>query len=241
MAQKLPITPTLLDKFLTCPKMYAATYITKESQYTESPAAKHGKLLHASIETYIITKGATQFPPEVSYGLPYAQWILDMAAQPDIEIKVEASIAMTRNFEPTDWYNKIKAPWMRGKADVLIIDHAKKKSVVVDWKTGKPKDDNTQAHILSLCAARTYGYSDVECLWVNIHPEHENATKGPPKVVHHKLSAVQPYTEFNELFGNIARYEQACDDHTFTPKPNGLCKKYCDVASCPHNPNYRGR
>lgn len=238
MAKILPVTPSLLNKFMLCPKQYEATYITKESQYQETAVTKHGITLHKAIEAYIVTQGMSAFPPEVAYGLPYAQWALSEGRKEQVELRVEEAIAMTHDFKPTGWFGPA---WMRGKVDLAIVDHLNKHVALVDWKTGKPRDETTQAQILSLCAAATYGYQDITCLWVNIHPSSENSTKGLPKVVHHKIKVAQPYTEFNPLFIDIAKYTTACKADNFTPTPNPLCKDYCDVKSCPHNPNYRGK
>ena len=42
-------------------------------------------------------------------------------------------------------------------------------------------------------------------------------------------------TVFSELDGLLTHRETAYNSNTWNPRPNGLCKKWCKVFSCPHN------
>ena len=40
---------------------------------------------------------------------------------------------------------------------------------------------------------------------------------------------------FSELSGLLTAREAAYNNDVWNPRPNGLCKKWCKVQSCPHN------
>ncbi|UIU63900.1 hypothetical protein H6S30_26580 (plasmid) [Escherichia coli] len=127
---------------------------------------------------------------------------------------------------PCSWRgDKGMAPWQRGIADVFFIDHTNKLNIVVDWKTGKLKDDRTQQHILSLCASRKTGYSKTLCMWVFVKEE---------DLITHVLN-LEGLDPIAVHLQNVKAYEEACANNHFPAIRNGLCGKWCDVLSCVHN------
>lgn len=226
MANILPITPTLLNTFLTCPRQYEAKYITKEVVFQQNEAAAYGDRIHKAVEAALKLNAA--LTPEAMYMQPLVNWCRSLAAQPGVEMLVEESLAVTRELLPCGWFgDKARGlpAWQRGKADVFFIDHTNKMNIIVDWKTGKPKDDKTQSHLLSLCATKRTGYSKSSCLWVFCAKDDLYA----------QTIDLIDLTPINEHLANVRAYEQACKDNAFPALRNGLCGKWCDVTSCIHN------
>lgn len=224
MATPLPITPSLLNVFLTCPRQYYAKYITKEVVFQQTDAAAFGILVHESVERTL--KEGAALVPDAEFMQPMIDWCYTMAARPGTTMYVEHKMAITRNFEPTAWGARApKKAWLRGIADVFFKDDVNQMNINVDWKTGKPKHDHTQAHILSLCAKHNTGYSKTLNLWV--HVKHGQLMMESFDLV--DLSPVQG------MLLDVARYEKACAEDQFPAIRNGLCSKWCDVLSCPHN------
>lgn len=224
MAQILPVTPSLLNKFLTCPKQYENTYITKEFPYQQNEAAMLGDRIHKSVEAAL--KHGAALTPEADYMQKFVDWCRQMAAQPGWEMHVEKDLAITKSFEPCTWRGtKQNPPYMRGKADVFFVDHNNQLNIPLDWKTGKVKHDKTQANILATCARYTTGYTKTLCMWVFMN-------YNDVIVTNMDLIDLNPVATTMQ---DIARYERACQENKFPATPNGLCRGWCDVLSCPHN------
>lgn len=224
MATPLPITPSLLNVFLTCPRQYQAKYITKEVVFQQNEAALFGDMVHKSVEKTL--KEGAALIPAAEFMQPMVDWCRMMAAQPGMTMYVEHKMCITRNFEPTTWLAKPpKKPWLRGITDVFFKDDAHQLNINVDWKTGKPKHDKTQSRLLSLCARYNTGYTKTLNLWV--HVKHGQLMMDSFDLV--DLAPVQG------LLLDVARYEQACAADQFPAIRNGLCGQWCDVLSCPYN------
>ncbi|EIO6575269.1 PD-(D/E)XK nuclease family protein [Escherichia coli] len=220
----LPITPSLLNTFLTCPRQYEAKYITKEVVFQQTEAAAYGDRIHKAVES--VLKHGAALTPEAEFMQPLVDWCRSMAARPGTEMFVEEKLAVTHALAPCSWRgDKGMAPWQRGIADVFFIDHTNKLNIVVDWKTGKLKDDRTQQHILSLCASRKTGYSKTLCMWVFVKEE---------DLITHVLN-LEGLDPIAVHLQNVKAYEEACANNHFPAIRNGLCGKWCDVLSCVHN------
>lgn len=230
MAAILPITPTLLSTFLTCPRQYKAKYITKEVVFTANEATLFGRRLHESVENTL--KHQAALTPEAAFMQPYVNWCFKKAAQPGVEMLVETRLAITGAYEPCEWggwpangSTVGRKVWQRLQVDVLFIDHTNKMNIIVDWKTGKPRPDHTQKDIACICATRKTGYTKNVCMWM--HVKHGEQIVEAVDLV--SLKPVEAHLE------NIKRYEAACLADNFEPTKNGLCGQWCDVIACPHN------
>lgn len=222
MARILPITPTLLAAYKTCPLKYKGKYITKEEVFVPNEAADFGNSVHSSVEESLklgtpLNKDAS---PLMQDCVDYLKWL---GTQPGFELHIEKELAITRDLGVTTW--KAKDVWMRGKADVFIIDHNTQRNIIIDWKTGKVKDDPMQAQVLSLCATVTTKYVDNVCAWAFVKYKQILTP-------HVHLGSMAPVAT---LLADATAYENACKNDAFPPTPNGLCGKWCGVLSCPYN------
>lgn len=68
MATPLPITPSLLNTFLTCPRQYEAKYITKEVVFQQNDAARYGDMVHKSVEDTL--KSGAALVPDAEFMSP---------------------------------------------------------------------------------------------------------------------------------------------------------------------------
>lgn len=230
MANILPITPTLLSTFLTCPRQYKAKYITKEVEFVPTEATLFGRRLHEAVENTL--KYNVALPLEMNFMQPYVNWCVNKAMQHGVEMQVETSLAITGAFEPCNWggwpekgQTTTSKVWQRLKVDVLFIDHHNKVNIIVDWKTGKPREDHTQKDIACICATRKTGYVKNVCMWM--HVKHNQTIVEPVD-----LTTLKP---LEGHLANIQRYVHACETDSFEPTKNGLCKQWCDVIACPYN------
>lgn len=221
MAQILPITPSLINTFKTCPLQYKAKYITKEVVFQQNEAAAYGDRIHKAVEAAL--KHNAALTPEASYMQPLVNWVKAYAAMPGVDMFVEERMGVTHVDQPCGWRDKNVR--YRGIMDVFLIDHNKHLNVNIDWKTGKPKDDQTQANILSMCATRRTGYVNNLNMWVFANHD---------KIIHNKVKLDSLIPVQNTL-ADFTAYERACRNDEFPATPNGLCGKWCDVMSCQYN------
>ena len=136
----------------------------------------------------------------------------------------EQRLAVNQQFEPTDFF----APdvYIRGIIDLAIVNPPK--AVIVDYKTGKKiSDDFTQ---LKLAAALFMLHApDVdECQLMFYWTKHKKPTT--QGFVRDQMPAV-----WAEFLPRAKRLEAAHKSEQWPATPNGLCKRFCIVKTCPYH------
>ncbi len=208
--------------FGTCPRKYEAERITKEVKFTDNEATLYGTAVHLAAEEFI--KDDKPIPPQYDYIRPVLEKLKALPGEKHCEIKF--GIAMRDGqMEACDFF----APdvWFRGVADLLILNGDEAR--IIDYKTSKnTKYADTKQ--LALMAA---------CVFLN-YPQVKVVRAGLLFVVC-KAFIKETYTfddrfkVFVTLSTLLNRRENAYESGVFNATPNGLCKKWCEVLSCPHN------
>ena len=211
-----------LQLFETCPRKFQALRITKEVKEPENESLRWGNWLHKQFEQYIRAEGKFVIPKEIER---YRKLLDTVLAQPG-EKYAEYEVCLSPQLKMLSWYDK--NAWSRGKLDVLIIDGDK--ATVLDWKTGKPKSDDTQAKLFALYVFTLFPHvEEVKAgfIWVG---------EGVTNPVDLRTYSRRDQTDlWNEFLPRIKIYEEAHTTNQWPVRPSGLCKKYCPVTSCPHN------
>ncbi len=204
-----------LTRFENCPKQYFHLSVRKDFKDEDSEYAAEGKLVHDSMYARVL-KG-TPLPLQLR---PYERIAAKFHAATG-EKHGEMKLALNREFEPRDFF--AKDVWVRAVVDLLIVRGSK--AIIVDWKTGKVKNDFTQLKLTAAILSRYMPEVDFFTLlyvWV----KHNNVTD--------KTATLSKLTEtWNELLPRATKIEKAIADMNFPAKPSGLCK-YCPVRTCPH-------
>lgn len=221
-----------MNTFETCPRQYEAKYVTKEVPFVQNEAAKWGDEVHKALETCI--KYGGDLPSNMRMYQPYLDAVRRRADALGAELIAERPVALTRDLKQVNWFTKKTAKnpvWFRLKVDVTIKrgDYAE----LLDWKTGKKKDDPDQLHLYALVAFLTDQQLEtvrVGYVWL------KDGSITPP--VEYKRGDVPEMLEYWEQ--KYERLEKAYEFGDFPPKPSGLCHGWCEVTSCRHNVNYRG-
>lgn len=217
----MPFTWTYskLANFEDCPRRHFECDI--ERRYKEDDNNENlqwGNYVHDELAK--ACKGAP-LPDELG---PYQKWVDRVrrwAARPNGSVMVEQKMGYTDQFQPASW--QAPAVWVRLKVDVAYVEGPV--AVILDWKTGRIKEEPIQ---LGVTAQGIFSkYPDVqlvasEYVWLK-----EDATT--PELfrrsdMKHLWSKVLP---------RVQAYREAIVAKNFPPKPGGLCKRYCPVASCP--------
>lgn len=218
MSKKFAWSFSRLTKFETCPRQYYELMVAKNFIEAENEHTKYGKEVHKALEHRV--DKSKRLPMHLTYLEPIA----DKLAKAKGEKLVEQKLAINDKFEPTDFF----APdvTVRSIIDLAIVNPPM--AVLVDYKTGKKlSDDFTQ---LKLAAAMFM-----------LHDERVNTCKLMYYWTKHKKPTTQGFTRdqmpaiWSELLPRAKRLEGAYEKERWPATPNGLCKRFCIVKTCPYH------
>lgn len=206
-----------LRNYETCPKRHYHYDIAKDVVEPESGAMAEGHAVHKALELRVTRKqslplGMKQYEPLMVQltGLPGA-------------IHAEQKLALTRDFEPIGFFGK--GVWFRTVLDFCVVKD--KDAVVVDYKTGRPQEDTTQLQLMSATIMHHMPEVDrVRAVLMFINYDRNER-------------ALYQRDDLSKIWGGVLprvrQVQQAVQDQEYPPKPNGLCKRYCAVVSCPYH------
>lgn len=208
-----------LKDFEGCHRRYHEVKVLKKYPFTDTDATIYGKELHTAAELYI--KDGTPLPPQFAF----LKDTLDaLNAKPGRKL-CEYEMGVTADLKPCGF--KDKNVWVRGIADLLIIDDENLTAKVVDYKSGNNKyPDRDQLKLMALM--------------VFAHFPHIRRVSGALLFVVKDDIATASYMvgEAEEYWWDyrqrVARIEQAHETGVWNPKPTPLCG-WCPVKSCEYN------
>lgn len=208
-----------LTTFELCPKKYFHLYVAEKGspervKDSDSSFSADGKIAHEALKSRVVD--GKPLPLPMRHFEKLAKPFADAVGEKHGEMK----LALTREFQPCDYF----APdvWVRVVIDLAIVRD--KMGIVVDWKTGKVKDDFTQMGLNTAVLSR----------WM---PELESFRTAfvwlqAGKVSPRNYTLPQLTAVWNDLLPRVAKMEHARKITEFPAKQNGLCG-YCPVTSCP--------
>lgn len=203
-----------LKDFKGCARRYNAVRIKNMYPPSETEATIYGKMVHKAFEDYV--RDGRPLPSGLNQFVPLLQSVLKLPGEKICEFEM----ALNHDKNPTGF--KASDVWVRGIADVLVIDG--KNARCLDWKTGSAKyPDKDQ---LELMALMTFAhFPDVQ------------EVKGALVFVHHKTLVKGAYLrkDKDKLWGkwlsNVALLEAAFETDKWHPNPTPLCR-YCPCEFC---------
>ena len=198
-----------------CPKKYYHLHVAKDVKDGDSEWAADGKFIHDALKTRVINN--KPLPLNLRH---YEKIAAKFAATPG-EKHGEMKLALTREFEPCDYF----APdvFVRVVIDLTIIKDTT--AIVVDWKTGKVKDDPTQMALNAAVLSRWMPEID---LFKTVFVWLKSSNLTPKNYSISMFTAV-----WNDLLPRVAKIEAARKITNFPARPGPLCG-WCPVKSCPH-------
>jgi hypothetical protein len=209
-------SPSAISDYINCPRQYAARRFYCTLPWVETEAMRAGTIEHHHLEMRL--KEKTPLPSGFARGEKYCKAFEDSEGI----IIAEQELAIDRNLKFVSWF--AKTAWGRCKIDVTVL----KTPVVAayDWKTGNIREDSLQLKINSCFLSLKHQKAE-EYVTRYIWLKHDAVT---PK------DGTYPASKIPELWAEIMswvnRMEEAWETENFPPKPSGLCKRYCAVATC---------
>lgn len=207
-----------LTNFETCPRKYKGRYLDNIPE-DYGQAAKDGNRAHEAIEQ--LFKSNIPLPAEFSPYRGITDKYKKLAANSE-RCLPEFKMAVDYNKQPCAWDRE--TCWIRGIADLVLIRGTT--AVVLDWKTGKPKEMRDQIMLMGLLLMEhmpsintIYGYL------IFLRYNHSS------KLVMFRPSKDGLWDKWEQRYNKLA---EAYQHNNFPPKPNGLCNGWCAVTSCEH-------
>jgi len=211
-----------LKDFEGCQRRYHEVKVLKKYPFQETEATRYGNQVHKAIEDYIRDK--TPIPPEYAQFLPVVNAMLSKSGR----VLAEHEMALTVDLKPTGW----KSPdvWVRGIADILIVDDENLTAWVGDWKTGNNKyPDRDQLVLMSLMVFEHF-------------PHIRKVNSALLFIVKDDMVKMQMTRDQAEAFWwkyreRTARLEACFDTDVWNPNQTPLCG-WCQVTGCEFNPKH---
>jgi hypothetical protein len=211
-----------LTNYEQCPKKFYHLTIKKDFKDSFGAAGEYGKYVHKCLENLV--KKGKPLPLDIEHMLPYVQPFLDIMKK-GANVEAEQQLAITKDYEPDEWFGK--AVWCRAILDLAIV--GKKSATLIDYKTGKIKDDGFSQ--LRLCAAILSLFKpeievfNLAYLWT----AHEG------KLTKMKITKDDLPEVWNDILPRVKKFQIAFQTTDYPANPSGLCRKHCPIDSCPYH------
>lgn len=194
-----------LSTFEQCPRRFEYQYVLKSVVDNGSEATIYGTRIHEALEKY--GRDGEELTPETER---YKKLVDSLLARPGDKY-FEHQMALLKDKTPCDWFDP--NVWLRGIADVLVVDG--KKAFVGDWKTGKVKDNPTQL-MLFACMVMEHFKEVEEVKTAFIWLAHDEVTSSVFQ--RHFLGHM-----WRTLAARMDAVQDAVDLGVFQARPSGLC------------------
>lgn len=205
-----------LKDYEGCARRYHAVKILKLYPFQETEATRYGTQLHLAAEEYV--RDGKPLPPQFEF----IKNTLDaLLAKPGRKL-AEQKMALDEKLNPVGWFDK--TVWVRGIADLLILDDDNLTAWVVDYKTGNNKyPDRDQLKLMSLMVFRHYPHiREVKSALLFVVKE---------DMVKHNMSIEEADAEWWKYRERVGRIGASMEADVWNPNRTPLCG-WCPVKSC---------
>lgn len=210
---------TALTNFENCPKKFYHLRVAKDVTDTPGEAALWGQRVHTFLENRV--RDGTPLPPELQEYESIVQKI--MPSDDNVEVLIEKQLAINRAFQPCAW--DAEDVWCRGIVDFGLLKPGK--ALLLDWKTGKRKQDNDQLQLFALLGFAHYphvNFISTGFIWLK-----------ESKIDVNHFDRKEIPTLWQTFLPRVSRMERAYENNEWPVKPSGLCRAWCPVISCQYN------
>ena len=217
-APKFAWSYSVLDMYETCPKKYYHIKVVKDAKDEDSSFAHEGKQIHEALYHRVVHGTSLPLPLRhlEKVAAPYALIPGDKYG--------ELQFALDKQLSPVAWFDK--AAWVRAIIDLVIVNG--NKALLIDWKTGKPKEGFDQLKLSAAILSRQM--PEIEkftCAYVWVNHSDTKPYQFTMEKKHMKAVWADNYEKVKEI-------EDALKTTTFPASESPLCR-WCPVRTCPHN------
>ncbi len=214
-----------LSLYETCPKQFYHLRVARDVQASRSENQTYGDEVHEAIAKYV--KEGTSFPMHLTHLEKFIAPLRETAQKAlasGAEMLVEQKLAVNAQLEPTGWFDP--DVFCRAIVDFALVGD--KVAHIIDFKTGKPHDDDTQLKLMA-------------CVFHSHKPSLTSITGAfwwtKTKT---RTSYLYDCGNIAEFWGNLLHrsepvYSGSTSKNNYKAKPSGLCKRHCPVKQCEYN------
>jgi len=222
MANVVRWSHSALKDYEGCARRYHQVKVLQKYPFQETEATRYGTQVHEAIEYYI--KNNTPIPPMYAQFQPVVDALLKKPGRKFAEYEM----ALDKDLNVCKW----NAPngWVRGIADILIIDDDNLTAWVGDWKTGNNKyPDRDQLVLMSLMVFQHFPHiRKVNSALLFIVKE------DMVRLQMQREQAQAFWTKYRERTG---RLEASFENDVWNPTSSPLCR-WCPVKTCEYHPEH---
>lgn len=202
---------TALTQFETCGLQHYLIKVSKLVKDPPSEAVQWGRAAHKALENRLDKSEA--LPEGLSWLEPVAQLLMGQHGRRIVEEK----LAIDEAFNPCGWFDS--RTWCRAAIDFGLI--GEKKALFLDWKTGSRKPDLDQMKLFAAMGFIHYPFlEEIHTAYVWLKEKKIDTEKFDRLAVGDLWSGFLP---------RVKRLQLAHEQNQWTPKPSGLCGKWCPV------------
>lgn len=219
MTKKVAFSHSSLKNFEGCARRYHEVVVLKKYPFQETEATRYGTQLHEAAELFV--RDGKALPEPFEFIRPTLNALMAKSGRKLAEQKMALKVDLT----PCDW--KDKDAWVRGIADLLIIDDDNLTAWVVDYKSGNNKyPDRDQLVLMSLMVFQ-----------LNPHIRKVNSALlfvVKNDMVRMQMSRDEVEAGWWKYRERVAKLEASFENDVWNPTQTPLCG-WCPVTSCPFN------
>jgi hypothetical protein len=209
-----------IKDFESCPRKYHEVRVLKKYPFEETDQSIYGTNLHKAIEDYI--ERGICLPHEFIF----VRDVVDAVIHRSGEKMAEVKMAFDSHLAAVDWFDP--TVWVRGIADLIILDHENNHAWLVDWKTGSNRyPDKGQLELMSIMIMTMFPNIDFVSSAL-IYLVKNDMVKGRMA----RSEMPKHWQQYRERFDNILYADEAGQ---WQEQQSGLCKKHCPVLDCMFN------
>lgn len=209
-----------IKAFETCGRKYQEEKVLKLYPREDTEATLYGTQLHEQAELFI--KDGRPLDPSFAFLQPTLDALVAMPGRkfPEYEMALDV------NLKPCDF--KSEDYWVRGIADLVIVNDDNLTARVFDYKSGSDKYPDTDQLMLM-------------ALMIFKHFPHVRSVSGGLLFVlkdttrKYKIDRDMEEVLWWKWRERVAKLDAALENDVWHTKPSGLCKKYCPCLGCEHN------
>jgi hypothetical protein len=211
-----------LKKFEQCPRQYHEVSVLKLHPHKDTQATLYGTQVHEALELYV--KDGKPIPPEFQQFQPVADALLAKGGR----VLPEYEMALTKDLKPCAF--KADEVWVRGIADILIVDDDNLTAWVADYKTGSNRyPDRDQLVLMSLMVFQHF-------------PHIRKVNSSLLFLVKNDMVRLQMTRDQADSFWwkyreRVAKIEACHAAGVWSPKQSPLCP-WCPCTSCEFHPKH---
>lgn len=211
-----------LKDFEGCARRYHEVKVLKKHPFPDTEQIRYGKQLHKAAEDYV--RDGTPIPEQFSFVKPTIDALLTKPGRryPELEM------ALTEKLKPCGF--KDPEVWVRGIADLVIVDDDNLTAWVVDYKTGNNKyPDVDQLELMELMVFAHFPHiRQVNSALLFVVKE---------TMVKHKMSVEEVEAGWWRYRERVSKLEASFTNDVWNPTQSALCP-WCPVKSCEFHPKH---